>query len=105
MTAIRAFLGFTNYYHTYVPNYAEYASPPSDKLKLNREEGGKGSQKKLEYTPEEEQCFQKLKELLVTGLEVQIPNPDKPFIIRVDASRYAVSAVFEQLPNNCSDPP
>ena len=105
VTALRAFLGFTNYYHSYVPQYAEYASLLSDKLKLSREDGKKGSQKKLEYTPEEVQSFSALKELLVSGLEVQIPDPDKPFILRVDASRYAVGAVLEQMPNGSSDPP
>ena len=105
ITAMRAFLGFTNYYHAYVPQYAEFASPLSDKLKVGREEGKRGSQKKLEYTPEEEKCFETLKKLLVSGLEVQIPDPDRPFIVRVDASRYAVGAVLEQMPINCSDPP
>ena len=105
ITAMRAFLGFTNYYHAYVPQYAAYAAPLSDKLKVGKEEGKRGSQKALSYTPEEEQCFQTLKTLLVHGLEVQIPNPDRPFILRVDASRFAVGAVLEQMPVDCSDPP
>ena len=33
VTALRGFLGFTNYYSTYVPNYADLAAPLMDKLK------------------------------------------------------------------------
>ena len=105
VTALRSFLGFTNYYHAYIPNYAGYAAPLSEKLKLNKNEGMRGSQKAVSFSAEEEESFNTLKRLLVSGLEVLIPNPDRPFIIRVDASRYAVGAVLEQSPDNDPDPP
>ena len=38
-------------------------------------------------------------------MEVLIPNADRPFIIRLDASRYALGAVLEQSPDNDPDPP
>ena len=42
-------------------------------------------------------AFQELKRRLVSGLALQRVNPDKPFILRVDASGYAVGATLEQL--------
>jgi hypothetical protein len=46
VTALRAFLGLTNYYSSYVPNYAALAAPLTSKLQLSREEGKK-DQKRL----------------------------------------------------------
>jgi hypothetical protein len=40
VSGLRAFLGVTNYYHTYVERYAHYAAPLMEKLKLPREGGG-----------------------------------------------------------------
>ena len=36
VTQLRGFLGLTNYYSSYVPEYAKYAGPLTEKLKLNR---------------------------------------------------------------------
>ena len=41
VTQLRGFLGLTNYYSCYVPNYAELAAPLMSKLQLNREDGKK----------------------------------------------------------------
>jgi hypothetical protein len=41
--------------------------------------------------------FEAIKRLLCERLVLQRMNPDKPFVIRADASRYAVGAVLEQL--------
>ena len=43
VTALREFLGLTNYYSCYVPNYADLAAPLMAKLQLNRTDGKKGS--------------------------------------------------------------
>ena len=42
-------------------------------------------------------AFQELKRRLCSGLILQRVNPDKPFVLRVDASGYAVGATLEQL--------
>ena len=72
-------------------------APLQDKLKVPREEGKKGSKKKITWTAEDVEAFQKIKKKLVSGLLLQRVNPDKPFVLRVDASRYAVGATLEQL--------
>ena len=41
--------------------------------------------------------FRKIKQKLVSKLSLQRVNPDKPFVLRVDASRYASGATLEQL--------
>ena len=47
ITALRDFLGLTNYYAEYFRNYAHLAAPLMEKLKVPRAEGKKGSKKKL----------------------------------------------------------
>ena len=72
------------------------ASPLTSKLQLNREDGKKGSKKVLKWTPEEVEAFNALKNSLVENLELYQVQPDKPFVMKVDASRYACGAVLEQ---------
>jgi len=105
VTALRAFLGLTNYYSSYVRGYAGLAAPLSEKLKgLPRTESKKGSQKRLVWSEEEVGAFEKLKAALVEGLELQHVDPDRPFVLWVGASRYAIGALLEQLKCGCGTP-
>ena len=97
ITALRAFLGFTNYYNTYIHMYAQVAAPLQDLLKVPRDVGKKGSKKRVDFGPAELEAFHELKRRLISGLALQRVNPDKPFVLRVDASGYAVGATLEQL--------
>ena len=98
VTQMRGFLGFTNYYAIYIPGYADLAAPLQEKLKLPRGEGKAGSKKAISWTPEDQQAFDKIKEVLCGSLSLNRMDPDRPFVLRTDASKYAVGAVLEQLP-------
>ena len=52
---------------------------------------------KVAFDAADVEAFQELKRRLVSGLALQRVNPDKPFVLRVDASGYAVGATLEQL--------
>ncbi len=77
VTALRVFLGLTNYYSCYVPKYAEHASPLMAKLHLSREDGRKGSQKPFAWDPEGIAAFEGLKGALQEGLQVFQLDPDR----------------------------
>ena len=47
VTELRGFLGLTNYFSEYVHHYAEVAAPLMAKLRLNRQDGKKGSRLRL----------------------------------------------------------
>ena len=96
VTQLRGFLGLTNYYSGYVPHYAELAAPLLAKLQLNRIDGKKGSKKPVIWSPEEAEAFEHLKTALAERLELFRVEPDKPFVLRADASDKAVGAVLEQ---------
>jgi len=97
ITELRAFLGFTNYYSAYIRMYAEFVAKLQDKLKIPHSMGKKGSKHPVEWNEEEKEAFEEIKKRLCSSLVLQRVNPDKPFVLRVDASRYAVGGALEQL--------
>ncbi len=90
------FLGLTNYYSCYVPNYSTFAAPLMSKLQVGRVEGKKGSVKPVEWDEDSRLAFENLKKALANGLEIFRIEPDEPFILRTDASDFALGAVLEQ---------
>ena len=96
VTELRAFLGFTNYYHTYIEGYSAIVARLQDKLKLPREEGKKGSKKKISWDDEDQKAFDLIKARLCGTLKLQRVKPDQPFVLRVDASTFAIGATLEQ---------
>ena len=97
ITALRGFLGFTNYYSSYVEGYAHQVRLLQDLLKVGRKEGKAGSQKPIEFGEAERQAFESVKLKLQESLELYTVTPDKPFVLRVDASGWAVGAALEQF--------
>jgi hypothetical protein len=61
---LRAFLGFTNYYSSYVKGYTDVVARLQDKLKVPREEGKKGSRKKILWEPADQAAFEEIKRRL-----------------------------------------
>ena len=55
----------------------------------------KGSSQPFHWTPEQDPCFEDLKPQLSKPLARFPVNPDKTFVIRTDASDYAMGAVLE----------
>ena len=85
-----------NYFSEYVPHYAEFAGPLSEKLKVGREDGKKGSKKPITWDPASIQAFEALKGKLAQELELFQLDPDRPFVMRCDASNFAIGAVVRQ---------
>ena len=104
ITELRAFLGFTNNYSTYVHMYGDIVAALQEKLKVPRELGKKGSKHKVQFTDQEREAFEEIKKRLCTELLLQHVNPDKAFVLRTDASRYAVGATLEQLVDEDRNP-
>ena len=97
ISEVRSFMGFFNYYSGYVRMYAELSGPLHKMLQVGKFDGWKGSKKKPAWTPEAEDAFNRLKERLLGQLGLFLVDPDKGFVLRTDASYYAVGAVLEQV--------
>ena len=97
VSELRAYLGFCNYYSGYIKMYAEYAAPMTTMLKGNREETKKGSKKALVWTEESDRAFEGMKQALLSAVGLHLVDPDRGFVLRTDASDYAIGAVLEQV--------
>ena len=103
ITELRGFLGCCNFYHTFVPNYAKFAAPLTELLKVGRDAGKAGSKVRVKWTDECEEAFHHLKAALCEVATLHVPQFDRPFYIRTDASRYAIGAVLEQVDEATGD--
>ena len=105
ISELRSFMGFCNYYSGYVRMYAELSGPLHKMLQVGKFDCWKGSKKKPAWTPEAEDAFTRLKERLLGQLGLFLVDPDKEFVLRTDASDYAVGAVLEQVRDDGSHVP
>ena len=79
------------FYRKFIHKYAEIAKPLTVYMALL------GKRKKVNLTPAAIDAFNKLKELIVSEPVLTLPDFDKPFGMRTDASGYAIGAVLFQL--------
>jgi hypothetical protein len=98
ITGLRAFCGFANHYSSYIGKFSELAAPLQDKLRVNRVEGKAGSKVPVKWDDESRKAFEEVKKALLKGLSLQVVDPNRPFILKVDASGRSIGAVLEQLP-------
>lgn len=87
-TAVRSFLGATNFYRLFINHYATIAAPLHDI-------SGAGD---FTWTEAQEQSFAALKRALITAPVLRLPDLSgiPHFDIRTDASKYGVGGVVEQ---------
>ena len=86
---VRSFLGLAGFYRKFIPNFAEIALPLTDATK-----GKKPNQ--VQWTPEMEKAFCLLKEALSSKPVCVLPQFDKTFVIRTDASDSGLGAILLQ---------
>ena len=84
---VRRFTGLTGVYRRFIPNYTEIAEPLSRLTRKNVP---------FSWTEEQQQSFEKLKNLLVSGPVLQIFDPDKVSTLYTDASKVGIGAVLSQ---------
>ena len=98
-------MGFCNHYSRYVRMHAELLAPLHKMLQVGRCDGRKGSKKKLAWTTEAKEAFETLKRTLLGKLGLFLINLDKGFVLRTDASDYALGALLEQVREDGSHVP
>ena len=87
VTDIRAFLGFTGYYHYFIKNYSTIVRPL---LALIRKSAT------FHWGREEQEAFDKICTIMCQAPVLHQPNFEKKFYLQTDASTYGVGAVLSQ---------
>ena len=95
---LRSFLGMCAFYRNYIPNYSQVALPLTD-LTKNRQANN------IVFNETERSAFLSLKEKLCNNVTLYFPRGDRPFIVRTDASDYAVGACVSQTDDEGEDRP
>ena len=100
---VRRFLGFTNYYRKFIPRFADIARPLTN---LTRKDVD------FEWTPQCQQAFEFMKEMLLKEPILKYPDPNYGYILYIDTSKYAWAGVLtqeyhyeEEWKNQNSSPP
>ena len=88
-TQVCSFLGLTGYYRDYIPNYAASAVPLTDLTK-------NGQPTQVNWGDAQEKAFTTLKHLLTSQPILKLPDMEKLFILRTDASDVGIGAVLLQ---------
>ncbi|GFX56874.1 retrovirus-related Pol polyprotein from transposon 297 [Trichonephila clavipes] len=84
---LQSFLQTCSWYRKFIPNFSGIAKPLSNLSKKSTA---------WKWSEIEQQAFQTLKQCLITPPILRQVDPKKPFIIRTDASSYALGAVLLQ---------
>ena len=84
---IKQFLGLVGYYWKFIPRFADIAQPMTNLTQLDQP---------FEWTDKCQSSFELLKEALTKEPILQFPDPNKPYILYTDASKYVWSCVLTQ---------
>ncbi|CAI7810412.1 unnamed protein product [Closterium sp. NIES-53] len=87
MKELQQFLGFTNHYNRFVPQYAKIEAPLTDLLKKDAP---------FKWDTPHQQAMEQLQTALTTAPVLILPDPEKDYVVEADASDQAVGAVLMQ---------
>ena len=100
VTEVRSFLGFTNYYRKFIPQYAQVAKP------LNQLVSRDNTNKKkalVNWTSECQDAFEHLKRLCSQMPVLAYADYTKPFQLHTDGSESGLGAVLYQKQTDGTD--
>ncbi|KAL0190182.1 hypothetical protein M9458_012880 [Cirrhinus mrigala] len=85
---LQRFLRFANFYRRFIHNFSSISTPLTSMIK--------GGRQWLSWTPPAVLAFQELKHRFTTAPILHHPDPDREFIVEVDASSTGIGAVLSQ---------
>ena len=90
VTEVRSFLGLAGYYRKFIDNYATLVSSLTDLTK-------KGRPTNIIWTDETDRAFNELKNKMSSSPILRLPDFDRQFVLRTDASDTGLGAVLLQV--------
>lgn len=95
VSQLKSFLGLVNFYHNFIPMSADVLSPLYDLSKINSS---------WKWTPDCEQAFNKVKNILSENTLLVLYDPDKPLVLTTDSSCYGVGATLAHVVDGVETP-
>ena len=89
MMEIRFFLGLVGYYQPFIPNFAAIAAPLSDLTRT-------GLPNKVGWEELQERAYAALKHTVISKPILMLPDINKEFVLRTDASDIWLGATLLQ---------
>ncbi|GFO24074.1 Zinc finger protein [Plakobranchus ocellatus] len=86
---VRAFLGLVGYYKEFVPNFAAVSAPLSDLVR-------KGQPNIVNWGDSQERAYNSLKVAVTSKPVLQLPDVNKRFVLRTNASNRGLGAALMQ---------
>ena len=90
---VRSLISSFGFYRKYMDNFVQTTKPIMD---LISETDKKDPKEKIEWTPECQKVFEKIKTQITSPPVLAIFNPDHKTYLQTDASSYAIGAVLSQ---------
>jgi transposase InsO family protein len=91
ITDVRGFNNLANHYARYIENFAGLALPLTDLQKGSPPKGAA-----IEWTPECQDAFEKIKTAITTSPVLIHVDMSKPFVLDPDSSQFRIGAVLQQ---------
>ena len=88
LTEVRAFMGLTGYYRRFVKNFSLIVAPLYSLMKKDVE---------FEWTEKCQEAFEELKDRLMNGLILALPQDEGQYVLDTDASDFGLGAVLLQV--------
>ena len=102
VTEVRKFLGLASYYRRFIKDFAKIAAPlyaeigTKDGEKRGTISKHQGRKMKIQWSPECEEAFNRLKKEITTAPLLAYPDFTKEFVLKIDASFTGLGAVLYQ---------
>lgn len=95
---LKSFLGLASYYRRFIKDFAKVAKPLTLLTSGEHAKTSKNQSKKvpIKFNEYQRKAFNDLKNYLISTDILIFPDFDKPFILTIDASNYALGAVLSQ---------
>ncbi len=90
---VQRFIGFANFYRRFIKNFSSVAAPLTALTK--------GGVTKIYWSSEAEGAFRDLKRHFTSAPILSVPDPERPFVVEVDASDVGVGAILSQRGEDC----
>ena len=97
---VKSLLGFTSFLRSHVPHYCDIAAPLQQLVRTGQKEGADITRF---WTEVHDKSLATLKEMLLDDRVLAFPDPNKPFQLYTDASKFHMSAVLRQLDKDGND--